>query len=64
MDSLPIMAEEPRRGPPVVEIVLPSYITTPGEDEKFYPSQVKAIAEKVRRYGRCCGSVRAPLLDF
>lgn len=41
------MAEEPRRGPPVVEIVLPSYITKPAEDEKFYPSEVKAVAEKV-----------------
>ena len=41
------MAEEPRRGPPVVEIVLPSYITKPAEDEKFYPSEVKAIAQKV-----------------
>ncbi|CAN0375688.1 unnamed protein product, partial [Laminaria digitata] len=40
------MAEEPRRGPPVVEIVLPSYITKPAEDEKFYPSEVKAIAQK------------------
>eukprot|EP00904_Undaria_pinnatifida_P013628 jgi/Undpi1/9396/HiC_scaffold_27.g11853.m1 len=40
------MGEEPRRGPPVVEIVLPSYITKPGENEKFYPSEVKAIAQK------------------
>ncbi|CAB1101664.1 unnamed protein product [Ectocarpus sp. CCAP 1310/34] len=40
------MAEEPRRGPPVVEIVLPTYITKPSEDEKFYPSEVKAVAEK------------------
>lgn len=43
------MAEEPRRGPPVVEIVLPSYITKPAEDEKFYPSEVKAVAEKVSK---------------
>lgn len=42
------MAEEPRRGPPVVEIVLPTYITKPGEEEKFYPPQVKAIAQKVK----------------
>lgn len=41
------MVEEPRRGPPVVEIVLPTYITRPGEHEQFYPSEVKAIAEKV-----------------
>ena len=41
------MDEEQRRGPPVVEIVLPTYITKPSEDEKFYPSEVKAIAEKV-----------------
>ncbi|CAM9824785.1 unnamed protein product [Pylaiella littoralis] len=40
------MAEEPRRGPPVVEIVQPTYITKPAEDEKFYPSEVKAVAEK------------------
>lgn len=45
------MAEEPRRGPPVVEIVLPTYITKPGEDEKFYPSEVKAIADKVKDPG-------------
>ena len=41
------MDEEQRRGPPVVEIVLPTYITKPSENEKFYPSEVKAIAEKV-----------------
>lgn len=45
------MAEEPRRGPPVVEIVLPSYITKPAEDEKFYPSEAKAVAEKVSKRG-------------
>lgn len=45
------MAEEPRRGPPVVEIVLPTYITKPAEDEKFYPSEVKAVAEKVSYRG-------------
>lgn len=43
------MGEEPRRGPPVVEIVLPSYITKPGENEKFYPSEVKAIAQKASK---------------
>ncbi|CAM9140003.1 unnamed protein product [Ascophyllum nodosum] len=43
------MDEEQRRGPPVVEIVLPTYITKPSEDEKFYPSEVKAIAEKAVR---------------
>lgn len=41
------MGEEPRRGPPVIEIVLPTYITKPGEAEKFYPSEVKEIAHKV-----------------
>lgn len=46
------MAEEPRRGPPVVEIVLPTYITKPSEDEKFYPSEVKAVAEKVNTFLR------------
>lgn len=44
------MADEPRRAPPVVEIVLPTYITKPAEDEKFYPSKVEALAEKV---GEC-----------
>lgn len=43
------MTEEPRRGPPVVEIVLPTYITKPAEDEKFYPSEAKAVAEKVHQ---------------
>lgn len=43
------MAEEPKRGPPVVEIVLPTYITKPAEDEKFYPSEAKAVAEKVSK---------------
>ena len=45
------MAEEPKRGPPVVEIVLPTYITKPAEDEKFYPSEAKAVAEKVSKRG-------------
>lgn len=46
-DLIVAMAEEPKRGPPVVEIVLPTYITKPAEDEKFYPSEAKAVAEKV-----------------
>lgn len=63
------MAEEPRRGPPVVEIVLPTYITKPGEDEKFYPSEVKAIAEKVSeieasRIGRMMWAYRSGSLRF
>lgn len=33
----------------MVEIVLPTYITKPAEDEKFYPSEAKAIAEKVSK---------------
>lgn len=48
------MAEEPRRGPPVVEIVLPTYITKPGEDEKFCPSEVNTIAQKVGRTAFGC----------
>lgn len=51
------MIEEIKKGPPVVEIVLPTYITKPAEDEKFYPSDVKAIAEKVRR----TTSMRVPI---
>jgi hypothetical protein len=31
----------------VIDVVLPTYIMKPDEKEVFYPSQVKAIAEKV-----------------
>ena len=31
----------------VIEVVLPTYIMAPGENEKFYPSEVKRIAEKI-----------------
>ncbi|CAM9486983.1 unnamed protein product [Chrysoparadoxa australica] len=36
----------PRYGEQVVEIVLPTYIMKPDETEKFYPSEVRAIAQK------------------
>uniref|UniRef100_A0A7S2V6C1 Dynein light chain n=1 Tax=Fibrocapsa japonica TaxID=94617 RepID=A0A7S2V6C1_9STRA len=41
------MNEEPMPGQPIVEVVLPTYIMNPAEDEKFYQSQVKAIAERI-----------------
>jgi hypothetical protein len=36
------------RGRQVIDVVLPTYVTKPAEDEVFYPAKVKAIAEKVR----------------
>mmetsp|Transcript_10401 Transcript_10401/g.12820 ORF Transcript_10401/g.12820 Transcript_10401/m.12820 type:complete len:146 (+) Transcript_10401:28-465(+) len=36
-----------RPGRQVIDIYLPTYILKPAEDEKFYPSQVKQIAERV-----------------
>ena len=37
---------EPREGQPVIEVVLPTFIMKPGQEEIFYPSQVKKIAEE------------------
>lgn len=34
-------------GHPTIEIVEPTYRLEPDEDEKFYPSKAKAIAEKI-----------------
>ena len=34
-------------GHPTIDIVLPTYRTEPEEDEKFYPSKARAIAERV-----------------
>ena len=34
-------------GPPIIDIVLPTYRMEPGENERFYPSRAKAIAEAV-----------------
>jgi hypothetical protein len=34
-------------GHPTIDIVLPTYRLDPEEDEKFYPSKAKAIAEKI-----------------
>ncbi|GMH69773.1 hypothetical protein TrVE_jg4210 [Triparma verrucosa] len=36
-------------GQPVIDVVLPTYIMTPSETEKFYPSEVKAIADAVMK---------------
>lgn len=40
-------AEGPRPGQPVIEVILPTYKMKPSEDEKFYPSQVRAICDRV-----------------
>lgn len=32
---------------PTIDIILPTYRMEPEEDEKFYPSKAKAIAEKI-----------------
>lgn len=34
-------------GPPIIDIVLPTYRMEPEESERFYPSRAKAIAESV-----------------
>jgi len=34
-------------GPPIIDIVLPTYRMEPEEHERFYPSRAKAIAEKI-----------------
>lgn len=34
-------------GPPIIDIVLPTYRMEPEEIERFYPSKAKAIAEKI-----------------
>lgn len=34
-------------GHPTIDIVLPTYRTEPEEDEKFYPSKARAIAQRV-----------------
>ncbi|CAM9472966.1 unnamed protein product [Heterosigma akashiwo] len=41
------MEQEPLPGQPVIDVVLPTYIMEPAEDEKFYPSQVKRIANTI-----------------
>ena len=38
---------EPRPGQKVVDIVMPTFIMSPGEDDRFYPSETRAIAQKV-----------------
>jgi len=34
-------------GPPIIDIVLPTYRMEPEESERFYPSRAQAIAEKI-----------------
>jgi len=34
-------------GAPVIDVFLPTYRMEPAEEEKFYPSRAKIIAEKV-----------------
>lgn len=37
----------PRPGQQVVEVILPTYFMQPTEEEKFYPSAVREICERV-----------------
>ena len=37
----------PKPGQPVVDVVLPTFIMNPSEDELFYPSAVKKIMDEV-----------------
>ena len=39
--------EEPKHNQPVIEVVLPTYIMKPEETERFHPSEVRAIADRV-----------------
>ena len=34
-------------GQPVIEVFLPTYRMEPEENERFYPSQARAIAQKI-----------------
>eukprot|EP01036_Dinobryon_divergens_P025090 gene25088-33605_t len=34
-------------GPPIIDIVLPTFRLEPDETERFYPSKAKAIADKI-----------------
>ena len=36
-------------GQPVIDIVLPTFRMEPEEDERFYPSQAKAVAEAIMK---------------
>lgn len=38
---------DPITGQPVIDVVLPTFRLEPEEDERFYPSKAKAIAEQV-----------------
>ena len=40
---------DPVTGQPVIDIVLPTFRMEPEEDEKFYPSRAKAIAEETMK---------------
>ena len=41
------MDDSEARGPPEIIQFKPTYILGPAEDERFYPSQVKAIAQAI-----------------
>jgi len=38
---------DPITGQPVIDVVLPTFRLEPEEDERFYPSKAKSIAEQV-----------------
>lgn len=41
------MQETAHAGQPIIEVFLPTFRTKPAEDEKFYPSQAKKLAQAV-----------------
>ncbi len=38
---------DPVTGQPIIDVVLPTFRMEPEENERFYPSKAKAIAERV-----------------
>ena len=40
---------DPVTGQPVIDIVLPTFRMEPEEDERFYPSRAKAVAEAIMK---------------
>eukprot|EP00611_Tribonema_gayanum_P011634 TRINITY_DN21946_c0_g1_i1.p1 TRINITY_DN21946_c0_g1~~TRINITY_DN21946_c0_g1_i1.p1 ORF type:complete len:133 (-),score=32.29 TRINITY_DN21946_c0_g1_i1:17-415(-) len=41
------MEESQPKGRQVIDVVLPTYVMKPAEDEVFYPAKAKAISEKI-----------------
>jgi len=47
IDMTTINEEQIRPGQKVIDVLLPTYILKPSEEEKFYPSQAKQVIEDV-----------------